>query len=73
VRAAKHRGLYLGRWKLLELPTPRGVKVELYNVTTDPDERHDVAAGHPEVVARLRALLAREHPGGPGARQGRSE
>jgi arylsulfatase A-like enzyme len=73
VRAAKHRGLYLGRWKLLELPTPRGVKVELYDVTADPDERRDVAAAHPEVVARLRELLAREHPGSSGARQGRRQ
>ncbi|HEX8439864.1 MAG TPA: arylsulfatase, partial [Archangium sp.] len=62
VQAAKHRGLYLGRWKLLELPTPRGVRVELYDVTTDPAERRDVAAEHPEVVARLREQLARERP-----------
>lgn len=27
VRRARHRGLYLGRWKLLELPTPDGVRV----------------------------------------------
>jgi arylsulfatase A-like enzyme len=62
VEAAKHRGLYLGRWKLLELPTPRGLKVELYDVTADPTERRDVAAEHPEVVARLREQLARELP-----------
>jgi arylsulfatase A-like enzyme len=70
VQAAKHRGLYLGRWKLLELPTPRGVKVELYDVITDPDERRDVAAEHPEVVARLREKLARELSHGGGREDG---
>lgn len=60
VEAAKHRGLYLGRWKLLELPTPQGVKVELYDVVADPTERQDVAAQHPGVVASLRERLARE-------------
>jgi arylsulfatase A-like enzyme len=60
VEAAKHRGLYLGRWKLLELPTPQGVKVELYDTVADPTEQRDVAAQHPEVVAPLRERLARE-------------
>lgn len=35
-----------GRWE-----------VELYNLREDPGERHDVAAGHPEVVARLVNLM----------------
>jgi hypothetical protein len=62
VRAAQHRGLYLGRWKLLELPTPGGLKVELYDVVADPAEAHDVSASHPEVVRSLREVLARERP-----------
>ncbi|MFP2930194.1 sulfatase [Pyxidicoccus sp. 3LG] len=62
VQAARHRGLYLGRWKLLELPTPRGLKVELYDVVADPAEQHDVSGAHPEVVRSLRELLARERP-----------
>ncbi|WP_224248097.1 sulfatase family protein [Hyalangium gracile] len=62
VEAAKHRGLYLGRWKLLELPTPQGVKVELYDVVADPGEKHEVSAEHPDVVAQLRERLARERP-----------
>jgi arylsulfatase A-like enzyme len=62
VRAAQHRGLYLGRWKLLELPTPQGPRWELYDVVADPAEARDVAAEHPEVVATLREHLARERP-----------
>ncbi|WNG37385.1 sulfatase-like hydrolase/transferase [Archangium violaceum] len=60
VQQAKHRGLYFGRWKLLELPTPQGLRVELYDVHADPEERHEVSAEHPDVVADLRALLQRE-------------
>jgi arylsulfatase A-like enzyme len=58
VERAKHRGMYLGRWKLLELPTPGGVRAELYDVQADPEERHDVAAAHPDVVERLRRVHA---------------
>ena len=64
VERARHRGLYLGRWKLLELPTPKGVRVELYDVRADPEERHEVSAAHPEVVAGLRARLRRERTWG---------
>ena len=72
VRAAQHRGLYLGRWKLLELPTPGGLKVELYDVVADPAEARDVSASHPEVVRSLREVLARERPVAPLPRvQGR--
>ena len=66
VQAAKHRGLYLGRWKLLELPTPESVKVELYDTEEDPEERRDVSAEHPDVVSQSRAELSRERPPSPG-------
>ena len=32
---------------------------ELFNLVTDPAETRDVHSQHPEIVARLRALLAR--------------
>jgi arylsulfatase A-like enzyme len=36
---------------------------QLFDLASDPDERHDVAAAHPEVCRRLRARLAawRQH------------
>jgi arylsulfatase len=52
----------IGRWKgvrrhLLTRPAP----LELYDLDASARERHDVAEEHPEVVARMLALLEREH------------
>jgi arylsulfatase A-like enzyme len=57
-----------GAWKLVFL---KGNKQELYNVQTDLSETTDVAAAHPDVVARLTALMktsidtGRSTPGAP--------
>ena len=41
-------------WKLLRLPVPFGTgNWELYNLTQDPGEMHDVSKGHPEKKAAL--------------------
>ncbi|MDF1522829.1 MAG: sulfatase-like hydrolase/transferase, partial [Trueperaceae bacterium] len=62
-----------GSWKLIVLTDPdnrppvaerelgadAGAGVLLFDLATDPGERIDVAAHHPEVVARLRDLLER--------------
>ncbi len=52
----------LGRWKglrtnLLAELTP----LELYDLEADEGEARDVAAEHPEIVARMLDILAREH------------
>ena len=55
----------VGPWKLVlsggavlaSTPDP-ATKVELYNIENDPREENDVAAQHPEHVARLRKLMA---------------
>ncbi len=39
--------------------------LELYDLAGDPSETRDVAASHPDVVARLEAVLAREHAPSP--------
>ncbi|RKI08871.1 arylsulfatase [Corallococcus sp. AB030] len=70
VRRARHRGLYLGRWKLLELPTPDGVRVQLFDTVSDPSELRDVAGDHPDIVATLRAKLAAELPDATGEARG---
>ena len=64
--------LRLGRWKLIEglgsggFTKPKHVQpeagapaVQLYDLELDPSETRNVAAGHPDVVARLQAELDR--------------
>jgi len=49
----KHRMLRRGRWKLVYVPDESGGRPRLYDVEADPEERHDVAGAHPDVVASL--------------------
>jgi len=55
-----------GRWKAIRRAAgpkqpERAKPTELFDLSTDPAEKKDVAAEHPEVVARLEALMNREH------------
>ena len=45
---------------LLAVGTEVG-SIELYNLKTDIGEQNDVAAEHPEVVEKLRKLMAQQH------------
>jgi arylsulfatase A-like enzyme len=49
----------LGRWKAVR----HGVRgaVELYDLSTDVGEAHDIAAKHPEMVRRAEEVMRREH------------
>jgi arylsulfatase A len=54
----------LGRWKGVRLAAherPDG-PIEVYDLDTDPFETTDVAAAHPDVVARLEAAMASRTP-----------
>jgi arylsulfatase A-like enzyme len=42
------------RYKLHRLP---GETYELYDLTSDPSEKHNSAAQHPEIVNRMKAEL----------------
>ncbi|GAB4142810.1 MAG: arylsulfatase [Planctomycetaceae bacterium] len=33
------------------------LKIELYNLKTDPGEKHDVSASHPKMIARMRKIM----------------
>jgi len=54
---AKHRMTRDDRWKLLYVPTRKGVRWMLYDTRDDPGETRDVASAHPDVVARLQVDL----------------
>jgi arylsulfatase A-like enzyme len=58
----------VGDWKAVRLRLNPGPKaklepgpIELYNLNDDPSETTDVAAAHPDVVARLAKLLSEQH------------
>jgi arylsulfatase A-like enzyme len=53
-----------GRWKAVR--AGEGDKpIEIYDLETDPGEHVDVAAAHPDLVARAQAYMAREHVPSP--------
>jgi arylsulfatase len=52
----------MGDWKGVRRNLHQGnTRIELYNLATDVGEQHDVADKHPEVVARIAAIMRREH------------
>jgi arylsulfatase len=56
----------MGDWKavrqaMLRRNNPDPLKIELFNLKNDVGESRDVAAEHPETVARLREIMKAEH------------
>jgi arylsulfatase A-like enzyme len=63
---AKHRMVRDDRYKLVYAPARGGVRWALFDTVDDPGEERDVAAAHPDVVARLQGALwtwMRQDPG----------
>jgi hypothetical protein len=54
---AKHRMVRDDRFKLVYMPTRKGVRWMLFDTRDDPGEEHDVAAAHPAVTVRLQGEL----------------
>ncbi len=52
----------IGKWKLLWKDLKKGNKqIELYNLETDKEEQHNVAAQHPELTNQLFDIIKKEH------------
>ncbi len=58
----------VGNWKVIRrnlLPTKKTIAqvptLELFDLATDSREEHDVAAAHPDIVARLTQLMKEQH------------
>ncbi|MFQ5699617.1 MAG: sulfatase [Myxococcota bacterium] len=63
-RIASIRG---SRWKLIVYPASEGDRLELYDLSEDPGETHNVAEDHPRVRDAYRAELERWQESGSGA------
>ncbi len=59
------QAVWKGPWKAvranLQRKDPAPLRTELYNLVADPTESNDVAPQHPEIVAELESIMAREH------------
>lgn len=52
----------VGDWKAVRQSMSRGkLETELYNLAQDVGEKNNLAAKHPDIVARLEKLMARQH------------
>ena len=52
----------MGDWKAVRQNLGKGrIRTELYNIATDISEKNDVAAEHPDVVAKLESMMAEQH------------
>jgi arylsulfatase A len=57
------RATRLGKWKAIQLNLHNDANspIQLYDLDADLAEQHDLAAQHPEIVARIRKIFAEAH------------
>jgi len=52
----------MGKWKGLRMGILKGnMKIQLFNLEEDPQEQHDIGDQHPEIVAKIIAVMKKEH------------
>ncbi len=58
------QSIRVGDWKAIRTGMGRGnLTLELYDLANDVGEQEDVAADHPEIVAKLKELMEQQHTG----------
>ena len=59
----KKQAVRIGNWKGVRLNVARNPNgpIELYDLRTDPSETTNVAAEHPDIVARIAQIIAEAH------------
>jgi len=56
------QAVWLGNWKGLRKNLQKELSaIELYDLANDPSEKTDLAAKHPDVVAKIAEIMQREH------------
>jgi arylsulfatase A len=55
----KTQAVRFGQWKAIR--SAADAALELYNLSSDPQESQNVAPNHPEILAQAEALIRREH------------
>ncbi|HWB84218.1 MAG TPA: arylsulfatase [Bryobacteraceae bacterium] len=58
-----HQAARMGDWKALRHKNSNAM--ELYNLATDLGESHSLASQHPEIVAKMKAVMAAAHTDSP--------
>ncbi len=61
---ASSQAIRLGDWKAVRSPMLTG-KIQLFDLGTDIAEAHDISADHPDLVARVTALMEKDHVPSP--------
>ncbi len=57
------RAVRMGEWKAIQLDVHQDANspIALHNIEDDPAEQNDLAADHPEVIERVKAIFAEAH------------
>lgn len=58
----KQQAVRMGPWKAVRVGGT-GEPIELYNLSKDPGESHDLAARHPDVIAEIRDIMVEARSG----------
>lgn len=56
-KIARHRAIVSGNYKLIYMPTKNGIKYELYNIKTDPDERINIYSMDRNTAERMKRVF----------------